>query len=257
MKKIFFLGICLLSLSLLAIDEKPQDKFQSAHRFNKRVTHEISLEYLLFLPKEYMPKADKKWPVILFLHGAGERGTNIWRTDIHGPSKYIVNHPDFPFILVTPLCSTNSPWQNEPLLSLLDDVSAKYKVDTNRVYLTGLSMGGYGTWSLGLSYPERFAAIAPICGGATTIDMRLAILGYSPKRAAALKTLSVWAFHGGKDTVVPPEETERLLELLKAAKVPEVKYTLYPEATHNSWSETYDNPELYDWFLKHERQTAK
>ncbi len=232
--------------------EKPQDKFQSAKKFKKKISQDVHLDYLLFLPKKY--RQQEKWPLILFLHGAGERGTNVWRADIHGPSQYILEHPEFPFILVTPLCSTNHPWQNEPLFALLDEVQKKYKVDTNRVYLTGLSMGGYGTWSLAFDQPERFAAIAPICGGANTIDLRLAVLGYAPQKLAALNKLSIWAFHGGKDTVVAPDETERLLELLKKEKVAEIKYTLYPEATHNSWTETYNNPELYDWFLTHERK---
>lgn len=255
MKTLLLVGLTLSFLGdAIGAEEKPQDKFQTAEKFEKQISQTLRLDYLLFLPKEYKSKPDQKWPLILFLHGAGERGSDVWRADIHGPSKYIVSHPEFPFILVTPQCPTNHPWQNDALLALLDDVEKRYNVDTNRVYLTGLSMGGYGTWSLAFAYPERFAAIAPICGGANSIDVRLAILGYAPQRAAALKELSVWAFHGGKDTVVPPEETERLMELLKAAKVGEIKYTLYPDATHNSWSETYNNPELYDWFLKHKRK---
>ena len=255
MKRVFsaLLGCFAIAFVVDAADPKPQDKFQTAHKFEKTVTETLKFDYLVFLPKDYKSESTNRWPLILFLHGAGERGTDVWRADIHGPSKYIVNHPEFPFILITPVCPTNNPWQSDALIGLLDDIQKTYRVDTNRVYLTGLSMGGYGAWSLAFAYPERFAAVAPICGGASTIEIRLAILGYDKTKAEALKHLPVWAFHGGKDTVVPPEETERLLELLKAAKVPEVKYTLYPEATHNSWSETYDNPELYEWFLQHHK----
>ena len=136
------------------------------------------------------------------------------------------------------------------LLGLLDQITKSYSVDTNRIYLTGLSMGGYGTWDLGLSHPEKFAAIAPICGGGSTIVTMLA----EGPRAEALKSLGVWAFHGARDPVVAPEESRRMVDLLKAAGVKDVRFTLYPEATHDSWTETYNNPELYEWFLKHERK---
>jgi predicted peptidase len=136
------------------------------------------------------------------------------------------------------------------LLALLDEIAAKYAVDTNRVYLTGLSMGGYGTWALGLTYPERFAAIVPICGGGQMIGVILS----SRDKGAALKSLGVWAFHGGKDPVVPLEESQRMVDALKKAGVPDVKLTVYPEAGHDSWTETYKNPELYEWLLKHERR---
>src|ERR1051325_6637179 len=117
----------------------------------------------------------------------------------------------------------------------------KYAVDTNRVYLTGLSMGGYGAWELGLAYPERFAAMAPICGGGEFITPYLA----TGKKAEALKSLGVWAFHGAKDPVVPLKESERMVDLLKKIGVKEVKFTVYTEAEHDSWTETYENQELY------------
>lgn len=235
---------------------KPQDKFQKPATFQFTLKKSVELKYLLFLPKDHEAKPNEKWPLILFLHGAGERGTNIWRADFHGPSKYIVEHPEFPFILVTPLCPAGEIWSNDSLLALLDDVEETYRVDKTRVYLTGLSMGGFGTWELGTSYPERFAAIVPICGGGRTINIILAAKGYAPDKLAALKPLGVWAFHGAKDKVVPPSETEHMLEALKEAKVEEIKYTVYPEATHDSWTETYNNPELYQWLLQHQRKSV-
>jgi predicted peptidase len=102
-------------------------------------------------------------------------------------------------------------------------------------------MGGYGTWSLATEYPERFAAIAPICGGG------------DPKKAHLLKDMPVWVFHGAKDTVVPPERSEEMVNALKEAGG-NVQYTVYPEADHDSWTETYNNPKLYEWFLKHKRK---
>jgi len=128
-------------------------------------------------------------------------------------------------------------------------------VDTNRIYLTGLSMGGFGAWSLATTYPERFAAVAPICGGEGYIGAGLSLMDGT--KAAALRKLPVWAFHGGKDTVVPWEESDRMIKLLKRFGNEDANLTVYPEAGHNSWTVTYDNPELYQWFLKHELQPSK
>lgn len=220
---------------------------------SEKLTISTSVDYSVFLPKQYKKSSTNKWPLILFLHGSGERGTNIWRTAIHGPVNYIAKHPDFPFILVTPQCPAGSKWSDDLLMGLLDEVTKKYSVDTNRIYLTGLSMGGYGTWSLATTYPERFAAVAPICGGEGSIGIILSMM--ETDKSAALKTLPIWAFHGVKDTVVPIEETERMVKLLKKIGNENVEFTKYPEATHNSWTVTYDNPELYQWFLEHDLKT--
>ena len=115
---------------------------------------------------------------------------------------------------------------------------ATYDIDQDRVYLTGLSMGGYGTWALASKYPDRFAAIAPICGGGTMI------------MALGLKDMPVWAFHGAKDQVVPLAESERMVETINA-RGGNAKLTVYPEAGHDSWTKSYDNQELYDWLLSH------
>jgi predicted peptidase len=180
------------------------------------------------------------------LHGAGERGTNVWLVAKHGPPKIDITETNFPFIIVSPQCPEGKIWSNDLLLALLDEIENKYAVDTHRIYLTGLSMGGFGTWSLGLSHPEKFAAIAPMCGGGELITPLLA-------DKAKLTTLPVWAFHGAKDPVVPVEESERMVALLKKHGVTEVKFTVYPEAQHDCWTETYANPELFEWFLKHSR----
>jgi predicted peptidase len=223
---------------------------QTAKQFQFKKTLSAKVDYLLFLPKGYEAKAGQRWPLILFLHGAGERGTNVWKVATHGPAKHVTGQEDFPFIIVSPLCPAKQIWSKDVLLGLLDEVIAKYAADTNRVYLTGLSMGGYGTWDLGLTYPEKFAAIVPICGGGQMISVLLS----SRDNAPALKTLGVWAFHGGKDTVVVLEESQRMVDVLKKVGVQEVKLTVYPEAQHDSWTETYKNPELYRWLLGHERR---
>jgi len=135
------------------------------------------------------------------------------------------------------------------LLPLLEEITRRYKVDRERRYLTGLSMGGYGTWKFGLTHAEKFAAIAPICGGGDYITILLS----SREKPEALKTLGVWAFHGAKDPVVPLDESQRMVDMLKRTGVNDVKFTVYPEAEHDSWTRTYQNPELYEWFLQHRR----
>lgn len=234
-----------------ATPEPGPDSVQSAKSFKKQITRTVKLDYLLFLPKDYSERASakKKYPLIFFLHGAGERGSNVWRVGIHGPPKIVREKSDFPFIILSPQCPTGHCWDNEALIALLGEVTAKHRVDKSRVYLTGLSMGGFGTWSLGVAYPERFAALAPVCGGGDWISARL----LDPKKAQALATLGVWAFHGRKDSVVKLSESERMVEVLKKAGCREVELTIYPEANHDAWTETYNNPKLYEWFLLHQR----
>jgi predicted peptidase len=222
---------------------------QTPQHFQKKITRTVKLDYLLFLPEGYKKSSTNKWPLMLFLHGAGERGTNLDKVTVHGPPKLVKTKKDFPFILVSPQCPDEQTWHDEDLLALLDDVMAKHSVDTNRVYLTGLSMGGYGTWSLGTKYPERFAALAPICGGGDKVPSLLA----SKEKKAAMKSLGVWAFHGAKDPVVPVEESQRMTNAIMRAGCEDVKLTVYPEASHDSWTEAYNTRELYDWLLAHRR----
>jgi predicted peptidase len=242
---------CMLALTSCTTMKKSNASLSplKTERTTLRISRNVEMRYLVYLPKDYDPKGGRRWPLMLFLHGAGERGTNIQNVAIHGPLSLVKKGREFPFIIVAPQCPEGQLWENGPLLKLLERVSKQFAVDTNRVYLTGLSMGGYGTWNLGVAHPDLFAAMVPICGGGETIDVLLA----EGERAGALKKLPVWAFHGAKDTVVPPEESERMVRALKKLGCREVKLTIYPEANHNSWTETYNNPELYEWLLKHSR----
>lgn len=242
-------GLLAGTLIMNAADPEPGAYGQVAKNFSAELKRTVSLNYLLQVPKDYDAAGGKKYPLIFFLHGAGERGTNVWMVAKHGPAKRAADDPAFPFIVVSPQCPSGQIWSREALVLLLDEVMKTLPVDSSRVYLTGLSMGGYGTWDLGLSYPERFAAIAPICGGGEMITVLLS----GREKVQSLKTLGVWAFHGGKDPVVMPTESERMVEALKKLGVPDLKYTVYPEAGHDSWTETYKNPEFYDWLLQHRR----
>ena len=204
--------------------------------------HTLELRYLLFLPQDYGKKPDEKWPLILFLHGIGERGDDLELVKVHGIAKIVETRPDFPFVVVSPQCPNGTLWSDHhlSLKGMLEQVIGSYAVDPDRVYLTGLSMGGYGTWSLAMTYPELFAAIAPICGGGM------------PEWVFLLKDMPVWAFHGAEDPAVPVERGQRMVDALRAAGG-DVRFTVYPGCGHDSWTQTYEDPQLYEWFLQHKR----
>lgn len=196
------------------------------------------LKYLTALPKEYDKQA--QWPVLLFLHGSGERGDNLEVVKKHGPPKLVAAGKDFPFIVISPQCPTGTSWEPDELVTLLDEVARKHKVDADRVYVTGLSMGGFGTWKLAAHAPERIAAIAPICGGG------------DPATVKRFAHLPCWCFHGAKDKGVPLERSQVMIDALKKeGGTP--KLTVYPDAGHDAWTETYDNPEFYKWLLEQKR----
>jgi predicted peptidase len=223
---------------------------QTPQHFEKKLTRNAKLDYLLFLPDGYKKAGTNRWPLMLFLHGAGERGTNVQTVAAHGPPKIVQTKKDFPFVLVSPQCPADRTWRDDELLALLDEVIAKHKIDTNRVYVTGLSMGGYASWSLGTKYPECFAAIAPICGGGEQIAVLLA----SDAKKAAMKRMGVWAFHGARDLLVPVEESQRMTNALARAGCKDVKLTIYPDLEHDSWTRAYGEPEIWNWFLKHAKR---
>jgi predicted peptidase len=237
---LFLIGCAQMENSEMAFDVIERGG-QHSKTFEKEVARTLSCKYLLFLPERY-GEEQKRWPMILFLHGAGERGRDLQQVKKHGPPKIVEKQKDFPFIVVSPQCPEDDWWTEklEVLINLLDDIAARYDVDTERIYLTGLSMGGHGTWALASRYPTRFAAVAPICGGGKR---------YMARR---LKDLPVWAFHGAKDKVVPLRESEEMVEAIKA-RGGNAKLTVYPDTGHDSWTESYDNQELYDWLLKHRR----
>lgn len=223
---------------------------QKELRFRGRLTRDFELRFLIYLPKDYRAVPDRRWPLLLFLHGAGERGTDLSLVAKHGPPKLVARKRDFPFVVLSPQCPANQIWDHDALLALLDHVLARFRIDPRRVYLTGLSMGGYGTWSLGLKYPERFAAIAPVCGGGSAADVLLA----SPVKSRALRSLAIRAFHGARDAVVPVAESRVMVRALRKAGCRTVTLTVYPKAGHDSYTRTYQRPELYEWLLSHRRK---
>ncbi|MGN7782868.1 prolyl oligopeptidase family serine peptidase [Niabella sp. 22666] len=198
--------------------------------------------YLLYLPENYKNDTARKWPLVIFLHGSGESGDDLNKVKYHGPPKLVEAGRKFPFILVSPQAPPRIGWQVDVLKALLNDLKKKYKVDEDRVYMTGLSMGGFGTWNYAEKYPSDLAAIAPVCGGGDT------------EKAWTLRYMPVWCFHGAKDDVVLPAASISMIDAVrKYNKKAEVKFTLYPDANHNSWDVTYNNDSLYQWLLSKKR----
>lgn len=230
-----------LALAALAFDPsfaKCDDKPGAQQTAKLETQVKVEMRYLLYLPKDY----DKQevWPVLLFLHGSGERGDDLELVKVHGPPKLIAAGQDFPFIVVSPQCPKDQWWEPIELVALLDEIGRKYKVDADRVCVTGLSMGGFGTWRLAAYAPQRFAALAPICGGGEP---------YWAKQFASVPT---WAFHGAIDEAVPLERSSEMVRALKKDGG-KPKLTVYSDAGHDSWTETYNNPEFYSWLLAQKR----
>ncbi len=200
----------------------------------------VEIRYLLFLPQGHgsAEKKDEKWPLLLFLHGSGERGNdNLDLVKKHGPPKIVEEKKDFPFITISPQCPSGKPWNAQQMAKLVDHVANTYSADPKRLYVTGLSMGGYGTWNLIADFPGKFAAAIPICGGG------------DPAKVEKMKDTPIWVFHGAKDSAVSISQSEAMVEALKKIDG-KVKFTMYPEAGHDSWTETYNNSEVYKWLLE-------
>lgn len=202
----------------------------------------VAYRYLLSLPDGYDDDKNKRWPLVVFLHGSGERGTDLNLVKKHGPPKRIEEGQKIPAIIASLQCEPKQIWNPHGVKALTDHLAATHRVDASRIYLTGLSMGGFGTWETALEHPDTYAAIAPICGGA----------GVRWVMAERIAHLPCWIFHGAKDTAVEPAFSQKMYDALKKAGSP-VKFTLYPEAKHDSWTETYANPEFWSWLFAQKR----
>jgi poly(3-hydroxybutyrate) depolymerase len=240
--------------------EPPQD----TGFLNRRLElHGVTYRFQVYLPEDWRRDDGKQWPIILFLHGRGERGSEgMWQTQV-GLAEAVRNHPDrWPFVIVMPQCPLNAHWTDAPMLKLaiavLNQESAEFHGDSRRTYLTGLSMGGYGAWELARLYPHRWAAVAIAAGGV--------FWSYEPDRwqqakvlpaayARAVGSTPVWLFHGSLDTTVLPRQSELMFEAVKADRG-NIRLWMYDGVKHNCWTRAFDEPELPRWLLAHRTPVA-
>jgi predicted peptidase len=215
--------------------------------FRKIKVAEREYNYALYVPRNYDPS--RKWPTITFLHGAGECGTDGAKPIAQGIATAVLLQPDkWPFlIIIAQKPSVRDAWEqhDDAVMAMLKKTQADYSVDETRLYLTGLSQGGHGTWAIGAKHPDLWAAIVPICG-----------YGDPKEFAAPLKSMPIWVFHGDKDTAVPLSQSEAIVAAIKeAGGMP--KLTVYPGVGHNSWDQAYRTEKLYEWFLQFKRDNPR
>ncbi len=237
------IGILAMILMISSLTMNAQN-MQHEGAFKGTVIRNVAMDYLLYLPDGFESKPDKQWPMLVFLHGSGERGNDLEKVKVHGPPKLIAQGKAMPFVVLSPQCPSNTDWDTETLFALIKHIASRYKVDEKRIYLTGLSMGGAATWDLAMDYPEYFAAIAPVCGPVNR--------NY-PEKADNLKDLPIMAFHGAMDDVVPIAGAASMIKRLQEIGNP-ARIVIYPDANHDSWTKTYEDPELYKWFMDQARK---
>lgn len=215
---------------------------QTPRHFAANLIKTVRLDYLLSLPQGYDEDPTQRWPLILFLHGAGARGEDVEQVRQFGLPQLVEGGLALPFVVVSPQCPAESHWtlHIDALNALLSDVVARYRVDEARLCLTGVSMGGAGAWFLAGASPERFAALVPVASRIVPLPL--------PR----LKNLPVWVFHGEDDAVVPLSEARRTVDALRAVGA-SVKLTIYPDTGHQLDSRVYSDPTLYAWLLRRRR----
>ncbi len=235
-----YLILFLLLASNAVAELKSQFAAERRH-FETRISRYEAVNFLLSLPAGYRV-SKQQWPLILFLHGGSGRGDDLGLVAQYGPPAIAATRADFPFVVLSPQCPKGEIWTDTDLLiSLLDDVIAHYRVDANRVYLTGMSLGGRGAWYLAYKHPEHFAAIVPVCAWAPSTD-------WAPR----LKNMPVWVFHGDSDDLVPLGESKDMVDALRLAGN-EAKFTILHGRGHDI-ADVFEKPELYEWLLQHRRE---
>lgn len=259
----FLVGLSVLTLWLALASGFAARTPQTGFLDRTLSLHGTNYRYQVYLPDNWDP--NQNWPIILFLHGYGERGSDgLLQTDIGLPHAIRLNRALFPAVVVMPQCLMDHWWTQPPMeemaLATLAAATKEFKGDPKHTYLTGISMGGFGTWDIAARYPGKFAAIVPVCGG---IILRAELLKRFPDLAkdaypdepASYATVAkkigktpVWIFHGGADDTVPVEYSRKMNEALKAAGG-DVKYTEYPGVGHNSWDKAYTEADLMPWLL--------
>lgn len=236
--------------------EPPRNLLPGQHPYSSTVTAAgtavVRVDYLLYAPAAYGRDPRRRWPLIVFLHGGGERGDNpLLLTDQPLPET-LAHTTSFPAVVFSPQLPLRFTfWSGmvEPVDALVQRLEARYRIDPRRVYLTGLSTGGFGTWEYGLRHPRRFAALVPIAGGYIQGSRT------APRDICVLRSLPIWAFHGADDTIVYPYQSEVLVRALRRCGSRVVRFTLYPDVDHfGSWTRAYSDPALWKWLFAQRRR---
>lgn len=248
----------------LAIAAPARARKQETGFLDRSITLQgATYRYQVFVPDNWTPH--RQWPIVLFLHGAGERGDDgLQQTDVGIGMAIRSNRSVIPAIVVMPQCPKNLWWTQPPMddlaMATLDAATKEFHGDVRRTYITGISMGGYGTWRLAEKYPGRFAALVVICGGIrlppATLKAHPELAKWTPpddpksysNAAAKIGKIPVWIFHGADDAIVPVTESQRMYAAMKATGA-DVHYTEYPGVNHASWDRAYDEPKLFPWLF--------
>ena len=196
-----------------------------------------ALSYLLIHPDPATVATDTKLPLVVFLHGSGERGDDLEMLKKHGPPKQALEGEGLPFVVLAPQCPAKKWWNQKTINELTKKIAGEENIDPKRIHITGLSMGGFGTWSAIATAPELYASAVPICGGG------------APATAELIKNIPIWTFHGEEDEAVPVSKTREMEKALHEAGAKLLRTTYYPEVGHDSWTLAYADPALYAWMM--------
>ena len=208
----------------------------------KEIKKEQKISYIL----DYPENAKGKVPLMVFLHGSGERGDNLDMVKAHSPFTYKNLFPE-PVAILAPQCTKDVWWDTEAVYYLIKEIQQKYQIDNSRIMLTGLSMGGWGTLKLAMEHPELFSAVVAVCA---PVDRLMKV------RVSQYKDLPMKLFHGGNDDIVSPMNSIEIYQEIKKVNK-NVELTIFPDDNHNSWDSTYSNPKLYEWMLAQKKNTVK
>lgn len=225
---------CLLLLSLLLSQLSFSQSIVSG-TIKTEIVQKKQLEYLLHKPEN----TKEKKPLIIFLHGSGEKGADLEKVKAHGPFKYLKNNKIDAFVLA-PQCPDNEYWNEETLYRLILKIQKENNIDSSRIYLTGLSMGAWGAWNFAFAHPEMFAAFVPIAGFVDRVPMI---------ENCKIKDIPIRMFHGLLDDVVNVDYSISMYKKLKNCNK-DIELTIFDDANHDSWSRVYDSKEIYDWMLQ-------
>lgn len=234
---VIFSLVFLLASTFCSVRAQENDKFQGQiHNFSKEISKHVNLNYLLYLPSDY--QEGQEWPLLIFLHGdGGQKDINLIRG--YGPPKLIEEGHDLPLICLAPQLPGDVHWNPDELYALVQEVISNYSIDENRIYLSGLSRGGFGTWEFAVSYPDLFAAIAPVCArGISGIER--------------VKDIPIWIFHGELDPGVPVQDSKWLYQELIAVNA-DVRITIYPDLGHDIWDRVYHDEIFWEWLMRQKK----